>query len=84
MWCLQGRHLEVPHPHGAVIVLGVLGCLASGHLDPVEPPTDIALAVVPLGLADNGVALLDEVVVRTWTRVPFLSRGGRVVVVAIV
>ena len=56
MWCLQGRDLEVPHPHGAIVVLGVLGCLAGGHLDPVEP------AVVPLALRDDGVALLGEVV----------------------
>jgi len=36
--------------------------IAGGHLDAVEPPTDVALAVVRLGLADDGVALLGEVV----------------------
>ena len=37
MWCLQGRDLEVPHPYSAVLVLGVLGCLAGGHLHAVWP-----------------------------------------------
>jgi len=27
----QWHQLKVPHPHGAVLMLGVLGCLAAGE-----------------------------------------------------
>ena len=53
---LQRRDLKVPHPHGAILVLGVWGCLAGGHLDAVQPPTGVAASDVAFGGTE------------TWTR----------------